>query len=290
MQGISIEDHAIMIATRKLSVSQYVFRLCLVLVAIMPCNAASPPSPVQAEAPADVHFFFVQITDTHFGTRSNAERTAKAVRMINALPMEIKCVLHTGDITSERLGHEPTVASSLAVLKELKAPLHIVPGNHDITRKNRDATLAIYKQKYGKLLTEAQYNGVAFIGVYTEPLAKGFKLESFDPLKQLADALARVGKKPAIVFHHTPSVEDFYRNRMHKGWAPTVRKKWVDLINAHNVNAVLAGHFHRDEHHWIGRVPLYVSASISGSWGRQASFRIFEYRNGQLSYRTQYIE
>jgi hypothetical protein len=63
MQGILIEDHAIMIATRKLSVSQYVFRLCLVLVAIMPCNAASPPSPVQAEAPSDVHFFFVQITE-----------------------------------------------------------------------------------------------------------------------------------------------------------------------------------------------------------------------------------
>jgi len=275
--------------SHKFNIRRHILWLCLVLAAIIPCDGASRARPVRAEAPADTHFYFVQITDTHFGSRANAERTAKAVKMINALPMKIECVLHTGDITSERLTHAPTVAASLAVLKELKAPLHIVPGNHDITRKNRDATLAIYKKEYGELLTEAQYGGVAFIGVYTEPLAKGFKLESFDPLKQLAGALTRAGKKPAIVFHHTPSVEDFYRNRMHKGWAPDVREKWIDLINAHNVKAVLAGHFHRDEHHWIGRVPLYVSASISGSWGRQASFRIFEYRNGQLSYRTQYV-
>jgi UDP-2,3-diacylglucosamine pyrophosphatase LpxH len=290
MRDISREDSVIMTATRKFSVRRHVLWLCLVFVAIIPCDGSSQANPVQAEASEDAGFYFLQITDTHFGSRGNAERTAKAVRMINALPMKIQCVLHTGDITSERLAHEPTVASSLAVLKELKAPLHFVPGNHDLTRKNHAANLAIYKKKYGKLLTEAHYGGVAFIGVYTEPLARGFELESFDPLTQLAGALKRAGRKPAIVFHHTPSVEDFYRNRMYRGWAPAMRKQWGDLINAHNVKAVLAGHFHRDEHHWIGRVPLYVSASIAGSWGRQASFRIFEYRNGQLSYRTQYIK
>ena len=279
-----------MTASGKFSIPRHVLWLCLVFAAIIPCDGAARVNPVQAEAPADAGVYFVQITDTHFGSRGNVERTAKAVRMINALPMKIQCVLHTGDITSERLTDEPTVASSLAVLKKLKAPLHLVPGNHDLVRRNHAEALAIYRKNYGKLLTEAQYAGVAFIGVYTEPLAKGFKVESFDPLKQLAGALKRAGNKPTIVFHHTPSVEDFYRNRMHRGWAPAVRKKWGDLVNAHNVKAVLAGHFHRDEHHWIGRVPLYVSASISGSWGRQASFRIYEYRNGRLSYRTQYIQ
>ncbi len=279
-----------MTATRKFSIPRHVLWLSLAFISIIPCGGAARVKGVRTEAPADAGVYFVQITDTHFGSRGNAERTAKAVRMINALPMKIQCVLHTGDITSEQLTHEPTVVSSLEVLKKLKAPLHFVPGNHDLVRGNHAETLAVYKKKYGKLLTEAQYAGVAFIGVYTEPLAKGFELESFDPLKQLAGALKRTGSMPTIVFHHTPSVEDFYRNRMHRGWTPAVRKKWGDILNAHNVKAVLAGHFHRDEHHWIGRVPLYVSASISGSWGRQASFRIFEYRNGRLSYRTQYVQ
>ena len=238
-------------------------------------------------------------TDVHWGTfdvgarrcTDGIGRLAKCIDAFN--DAEVDMVICLGDLINSEGDHD----GSAAMLSEvrgicdgLRCELHILPGNHDITRRNRAAALAIYKQKYGKLLTEVQYNGVAFIGVYTEPLVKGFKLESFDPLKQLAGALARAGKKPAIVFHHTPSVEDFYRNRMHDGWAPAVRKKWVDLINAYNVKAVLAGHFHRDEHHWIGRVPLYVSSSIAGMWGRQASFRIFEYRNGQLSYRTQYIE
>ncbi|MBL7133481.1 MAG: metallophosphoesterase [Phycisphaerae bacterium] len=279
-----------MTAAHKFSVSRHVLWLCLALVAIVPCDDASQAGPAAAEAPADVHFYFVQITDTHFGTPDTAKRTAKAVEMINALPMKIKCVLHTGDITSNKLEHEPTVAASLAAFKRIKAPLHILPGNHDIVVRNRIATLAIYKRKYGKLLIEAHYDGVAFIGVYTEPLAADFPLESFDPLKRLAAALKRAGSRPAIVFHHTPSVDDFYRNRMHAGWDSTLRAKWTKLLNAHNVKAVIAGHFHRDEHHWLGRVPLYVSSSIAGMWGRQASFRIYEYRNGKLSYRTQYIE
>ena len=36
------------------------------------------------------------------------------------------------------------------------------------------------------------------------------------------------------------------------------------MVNGHNVKAVIAGHFHRDEHHWIGDVPLYVSDKFKG--------------------------
>jgi UDP-2,3-diacylglucosamine pyrophosphatase LpxH len=64
----------------------------------------------------------------------------------------------------------------------------------------------------------------------------------------------------------------------------------VKLINSYNVKAVIAGHFHRDELHWLENVPLYVSSPVAGYWGRQATFRIYEYSNGKIGYRTQYIE
>jgi len=258
---------------------------------MLPCGGqTAAPTPAASAPEAKRPFYFVQITDTHFGRRSNTARNAKAVEMINALPMKIACVIHTGDITSNRLMHKPTVDESLAALKKLKAPLHFIPGNHDVITRNRIATLEVYRKRYGKLLIEATYNGVAFVGVYTEPLADDFPLEGFDPLKQLDAALKRARGKPAIVFHHTPCVKDFYSNRMHHGWPADLRAKWTRVLNSHNVAAVLAGHFHRDEHHWLGKVPLYVSASIDGAWGRQASFRIYEYADGRLSYRTQYIE
>jgi UDP-2,3-diacylglucosamine pyrophosphatase LpxH len=66
--------------------------------------------------------------------------------------------------------------------------------------------------------------------------------------------------------------------------------KWVALINQYNVKAVITGHFHRDEFHWLDKVPLYVSVPVAEKFGRQAGFRIYEYKNGKLGYTTQYLE
>jgi hypothetical protein len=95
--------------------------------------------------------------------------------------------------------------------------------------------------------------------------------------------------KPVVIFHHGPSVDDFYKNRMHGGWKQAIREQWIALLNRYEVKAVIAGHFHRDEHHWLGDVPLYVSAPVSGFWGRQATYRVYEYKDGKLGYRTQYL-
>jgi len=77
---------------------------------------------------------------------------------------------------------------------------------------------------------------------------------------------------------------------MHDGWPDDVQGKWIELINSFNVIAVIAGHFHRDEHHWLGNVPLYVAAPIAEFFGRQVSYRIYEYKNGRVGYRTVYVE
>ena len=108
--------------------------------------------------------------------------------------------------------------------------------------------------------------------------------------RELEKYLKKSNGKPVIVFHHAPSVDDFYNNKLHTSWEKEIRGKWVKVINAYNVKAVIAGHFHRDEHHWLGNVPLYVSSSIAGYRGRQASFRIYEYSKGKIGYRTQYIK
>lgn len=233
---------------------------------------------------------FVQITDTHFGKFDHNERTKKAVDMINSLPVDISCVVLTGDIMSDNyMTNGAEIDKGLEILGRLKAPLHILPGNHDIKRRTHDAHAKIYRERFGEFLAEKEYNGVVFLFVYTEPLAHAFDAEEFQPLEELEAALKRAGNKPVLVFHHTPSVTDFYNNGTHRGWHKDIRDQWVELLNHYKVKAVIAGHFHRDEHHWLGEVPLYVSSSIAGFWGRQATYRIYEYRDGKISYRTQYI-
>lgn len=238
----------------------------------------------------DRHFYFAQITDTHFGHSDHLERTKKIVDQINNLPMKIQCVVHTGDISMDMIEDDVVMAEGSAILNDIKVPIHYVSGNHDIIPERFDTTRQTYIEHLGGLFVAKEYEGVIFIFIYTEPLAESFFVEGYEPLKSLKTALNDAGDIPVIVFHHTPSVEDFYRNAMHEGWEAEVRKAWEETLNAHNVKAVIAGHFHRDEHHWLGDVPLYVSSPVAGYWGRQATFRIYEYKNGKLGYRTQYIE
>ncbi len=247
-------------------------------------------SPTLVSEDSDNHFYFVQITDTHFSDGDNYERVEKIVEAINKLPMEIKCVIHTGDLVSDNIEQDSILIRGLSILNKLEVPIHYLPGNHDILEKDLDATRQQYQKYFGPLISVEEYAGVQFIQVFTEPLAHGFKVAGFDPLEELEQILKQGAGKPAIVFHHTPSPADFYKNSMHVSWDPEAQEKWVNLLNSYNVKAVMAGHYHRDEHHWLGDVPLYVSASVGGWWGRQASFRIFEYNNGKLGYRTQYIQ
>ena len=165
-----------------------------------------------------------------------------------------------------------------------------MPGNHDILRSRHAVTQEAYTKNFGSLVTEAEYDGVVFLLIYTEPLAKSFSLEEYTPLSELEAALKRANKKPVLLFHHSPSVEDFYNNAMHEGWEKEIQEKWTSILNSYNVKAVIAGHFHRDEHHWVGEVPLYVSSSLAGNWGRQATFRVYEYKDGKVGYRTQYMK
>lgn len=238
----------------------------------------------------NVHFYFVQLTDTHFGDLDNIERTEKCVNSINQLPMQIECVVHTGDITMEKFEDKETISAGKSVLEKLNIPMHFLPGNHDILPEKLQPTTNAYRKQFGDLYSKAEYNGVIFLFVYTEPLVKNFKVDHIDTLKWLETSLKDAKGKPVIIFHHTPSVKDFYNNKFRDSWPSDMQAKWQKLISSYNVKAVMAGHYHRDEFHWLGDVPLYVCSPIAGYWGRQATYRIYEYNNGKIGYRTQYIE
>lgn len=244
----------------------------------------------QAGESQSTHFYFAQIADTHFGDGDHLERTRKIVEQINGLPVEMKFVVHTGDITMDRTEDTALTAAALSTLGQLKAPVHYVAGNHDIFREREASTRKAYEEAFGGLISKAVYDDVVFIFICTESLRARYTMEGYQPLEQLQEYLQAAEGKPVVIFHHAPSVENFYNNSFHESWPADSREKWIRLINAYNVKAVIAGHFHRDEFHWLEEVPLYVSSSVAGYWGRQATYRIYEYTDGKIEYRTQYVE
>ncbi|MCF7857972.1 MAG: metallophosphoesterase [Candidatus Cloacimonetes bacterium] len=236
------------------------------------------------------NFYFVQITDTHIGKGTNLEITKSLIRQINKLPMEIKFVIHTGDIVNDGLIDTNTALNALSAFIELEVPIYFIPGNHDIYEAQFEQQKKIYNKYFGDLVFVNEFAEIVFIGIYSDPLAYGFKADGYEPFVELKLALKETKEKPVILFHHIPTVGFFYNNEMHPGWNSENRNKWQDLLNSYNLVAVIAGHFHGSEQHWLGEIPIFVAASATNRFGRQPSFRIYEFKNGKLNFRTQYEE
>lgn len=256
-------------------------RLCFLLVI---CILAAP-----ARSASD-HFYFVQMTDSHFGADDNLERGQRVVELINQLPVPVEFVVHTGDILADRILEPEVVDRTLAVMAGLQAPHFYVPGNHDIHKVDADKALAVYLERFGPLVHSEEFGGVVAIFIYMEPAARDWPVISgYDPLTELEKALKLAGDRPVLLFQHSPPVGGHFRNVIYPGWKEEQRQRWEALVRGHKVKGVFTGHFHKDELHWIGEVPLFVAPPVSGSWGRQSTFRLYEYQDGKVSYRTIYL-
>lgn len=231
---------------------------------------------------------FVQITDTHLGDRDHLERTRSLVAAIKRLPYRIDFVVHTGDIFADGVPADAR-AQLTSVFGSLQAPIYFLPGNHDIPPTEPARRADVFRREVGPLVHRAEHRGVVLVFAYTEPLATGTGLPGYDASSEIEAALSGTEGKPVLFFHHRPATEDFYNNVVHPGWEPAGRTRLEDQLRRHRVNAVVTGHFHRDELQWIGDIPVFTSPPIASYWGRQASFRIYAYSDGRLSYRSVYL-
>ncbi|MFC1737118.1 metallophosphoesterase family protein, partial [Candidatus Hydrogenedentota bacterium] len=220
-------------------------RLCKpVLVVVLILGFAGCASFTRDTQFSETSFSFVQITDTHLGSRENLERTERVIERINNLPMDIECVVHTGDIFTNVIEDKETREEGRTVFGKLKIPIHFAPGNHDILRRRAKAHTAIFKEEFGALSSRAEYKGVVFLVAYDES-----PFEGYDFLDWMERELKAASDKPVIVFHHIPSVKDFHGNKMHDGWPKDRFDRWIELLNSHNVKAVITGHFSNSSRH-----------------------------------------
>jgi 3',5'-cyclic AMP phosphodiesterase CpdA len=236
---------------------------------------------------SDSNFYFVQITDTHLDNKENSERTRKIIKKINALPFKVEFVVHTGDIFDDNVTDANTLIAAKSLFADIKPPVYYIAGNHDIYSEE---TKKSYVKNFGRLNYIKEIHGVVFVFLYTNIKKNDRNVFGREFYQWFEDALKSAQGKPIIVFQHIPAGDDFYTNMFHKPLPAKVEKKWNALINEYKVKAVIAGHFHRDEMDWFGDVPLYVSPPVAKWFGRQATYRIYEYKNGKLKYFTQYLD
>jgi 3',5'-cyclic AMP phosphodiesterase CpdA len=234
-------------------------------------------------------FWFVQISDTHLGYKNHRKKTEKLIESINELPFDIKAVVHTGDVFQNNIAKPKVVSDYHELVKQIKAPYYVVAGNHDLLPWEYANDSETFISEVGPLNQIINIESVNFVFYYSMPLADT-RLPDYEKQKEwITHTLDSLKDEQVLVFHHQPSVMDFYNNKEHDSWPKAEREFWSDILNKDNVEAVICGHFHRDELHWLGNVPVYVASSIAGFWGRQASYRIYHYQNEKLSYKTVYL-
>lgn len=241
-------------------------------------------------ASAEDRFYFVQITDTHWGSREGLALTSRAVAAINEIPLKFEFIVHTGDVTADAIADSNVVAKGLAIMKRLPAPVYYVPGNHDILRGDASETAQLFKRHFGPVSQRVDVGGVVCLFFYSEPLTSDHRIKGYDAKEWLDGNLKAAGRKPVLLFQHIPAVYDVRGQAGENAWADSYGPAWLRFFERNpQVKAVIAGHFHRDELHWVGTTPVYVASSIADFWGRQASFRVYEYRDGRLGYWTVYL-
>jgi hypothetical protein len=213
-------------------------------------------SAIAADATAADDFYFVQLSDSHWGFDAKGT-LPKAVAAVNALTIPPDFIIFTGDLTHttddprerrKRMTEFRDVVSQLNV-----KTVHFIPGEHDASLDNGRA----FKEFFGPTHYTFEHKGIHFI-VLDNVSDPGASLGD-EQLAWLSADLAKQAKDARIVvFAHRP-LFDLYPQW---DWATRDGAKAVDLLMPYSNVTVFYGHIHQEHHHMTGHIAHHSAKSL----------------------------
>jgi len=209
---------------------------------------------------------FAQISDSHMGFNKAANQDVAAtlqtaIDRINALPVQPEFILHTGDITHLSKTQEFDAVEQL--LKRLRAPVHYVPGEHDVLVDNGRE----YQERFGKGAKGAGWysfdqKGVHFIGLVNvvDLKAGGLGQLGKDQLEWLEDDVHKLSTStPIVVFAHIP----LWSVYPEWGWGTDDAAQALSYLKRFGSVSVLNGHIHQVMQKVEGNVTFHTAMSTA---------------------------
>jgi hypothetical protein len=231
--------------------------------AVFASALAGCASPTLAAARGDdKDFYFVQLSDCHWGYQGPANPDAKvtlrkAVASVNALPSPPAFIVFTGDLTHttddpaerrRRLAEFKTIVADLRV-----RDVHFMPGEHDAGLDRGEA----FKEAFGETHYVFDHRGVHFIALdnVSEP---GSKLGD-EQLAWLRSHLqGRDRAAPIVVLTHRP----LFDLAPKWDWATRDGAQAVELLMPFEHVTVFYGHIHQENHHMTGHIAHHSAKSL----------------------------
>ncbi|HSB22933.1 MAG TPA: metallophosphoesterase [Burkholderiaceae bacterium] len=228
-------------------------------------SALAGCAPAQAQRTTmgeDKDFYFVQLSDTHWGYEGPANPDArvtlpKAVAAVNALPTPPEFIVFTGDLTHTT--DDPAERRRrLAEFKRIVADLQVktvrfMPGEHDASLDRG----AAFKEFFGDTHYTFDHKGVHFV-VLDNVSDPGARIgdEQLAWLKADLDKLDR--KAPLVVLTHRP----LFDLAPKWDWATRDGAQAVALLMPHENVTVFYGHIHQEHHQMTGHIAHHSAKSL----------------------------
>ena len=207
-------------------------------------------------------FYFVQLSDTHWGYSGEANPEAantlkKAVAAVNALEIQPDFIVFTGDLT-HTTDDPKERRKRMAEFKDIAAALNVktvrfMPGEHDASLDNGTA----FKEFFGETHYTFDHKGVHFIALdnVSDPGAKIGDAQ----LAWLANDLAQHNKDaPIVVLTHRPLFDLVPK----WDWATRDGEKAIALLMPYTNVTVFYGHIHQEHHHETGHIAHHAAKSL----------------------------
>ncbi|HZZ91888.1 MAG TPA: metallophosphoesterase [Usitatibacter sp.] len=229
--------------------------------AVFASGLAGCSTMAKADAPAD--FYFVQLSDSHWGfngpvVNPDARGTLpKAVAAVNALPEQPDFIIFTGDLThttDDPVERRKRLAEFRQVVSDLKNPnVRFMPGEHDASLDHG----AAWKEYFGETHYTFDHNGVHFIAIdnVSDPAAR-IGEEQLAWLK--ADLDSRPKDSPIVVFTHRP----LFDLAPQWDWATRDGAQAIELLMPFRNVTVFYGHIHQENHHMTEHIAHHSAKSL----------------------------
>lgn len=214
------------------------------------------------QAGAYDEFYFVQLSDTHWGYKGPANPDAantlkKAVAAVNALETAPDFIVFTGDLahtTDDAQERRRRLAEFRDIVSELKVKtVRFMPGEHDASLDKG----AVYKELFGDTHYSFDHKGVHFI-VLDNVSDPGARIGDAQLAWLKADLAQQNKNAPIVVFTHRP----LFDLAPQWDWATRDGAQAVALLMPYANVTVFYGHIHQENHHQTGHIAHHSAKSL----------------------------
>ena len=224
-------------------------------------GAAQPSSGTGASDAPSQDFFFLQLTDTHWGYEGPANPHAdvtleRAVATINASDVQPDFIVFTGDLTHNT--DDPAVRRDRMlrfrdIVSKLKVKdVHFLPGEHDAGADHGDE----FQSVFGDMHHAFDHRGVHFVAL--DNVSRDGALGD-DQLSWLEADLAKTpADAPLVILAHRP-LFDLYPEW---DWFTKDGARAIEVLQRRAKVTVFYGHIHQELHRTTGSIPHHAARSL----------------------------